>query len=91
MTKDLYKKLVPVISARSDSKFIINSAPNGYNFFYDLVLGATEGNHDRNCFHLTTTYWWQVEGRGEEWVREQVKMIGNRDFDRLYNLSFNVK
>jgi len=90
------KILMPIFlsifqNLKTDGKFIIGSGPNGFNLFYDLVEKSERptGDPQKNIFKTKRVYWWQVPGRDQKWVNEQIKMIGGKKmFDRDYNLCF---
>jgi hypothetical protein len=81
-----YKDLIPTISSYKDSKIILNSTPNGFNEFYDMVKLSESG---KSVFNLMKTYWWEVEGRDEYWKNEEIKKLGSlKQFLQEYELNF---
>lgn len=85
----IYDTLVPIISSKKDSKLIIHSGPNGFNFFYQLVQNSERPIMDpsKNSFETMRTYWWQVAGRDQKWKAEQIKMLGSEAmFNQEYDL-----
>ena len=73
-----------------DSKTVICSTPNGKNHFYELVKYSLlpDDHPDKNDFTTIKTYWYEVEGRDENWRQEQIKMLGIDKFNQEYNLEF---
>lgn len=80
----------PDIDNIDKSKIIITSTPNGKNHFYNLVKNSLlpEDHPDYNGFKTIKTYWYEVEGRDENWRQEQIKMLGIDKFNQEYNLEF---
>lgn len=86
-----FDSVFSVISKIKDSRIIIQSRSNGFNFFYDLVKKSElpEGHPEKNSFKTIRVYWWQVPGRDEKWKQEQIKMIGGElIFRQEYELAF---
>jgi len=77
-----YRCIVPIASLLKDCKILISGQPNGYNLFYDLVTGKD------SVYNVTRTYWWEIEGRGEEWKQEIISKIGEKAFKQYYELIF---
>jgi len=74
-----------------NNKLIITSTPNGKNYFYDLYKNSIlpEGHPDKNSFKSIQTYWYEVEGRDEQWRINEIKRLGSIDkFNREHNLEF---
>lgn len=84
-----YRDFIPAISTYKDSKIILNSTPNGFNEFYEMVK-LSESR--RSAFNLMKTYWWEVEGRDEHWKNEEIKKLGSlKQFLQEYELNFVQK
>ncbi len=86
--------LIPLLSSVSSSNFVIGSQPNGFNHFYEVVLNSErkEGDPQKNNFVCERVYWWEVEGRDQKWVDDQIKLIGSkRLFDQEYGLQFSIQ
>lgn len=78
---------------KEDAKFIISSGPNGLNLFYQLVQDSERDEKDprKNKFKTLRTYYWQVPGRDEKWINEQIMMLGSyAAFKQEYDLQFIV-
>ena len=76
------------------SKIIINSVPNGFNYFYDMVVNSErfEGDPKKNAYKTMRVYWWQVPGRDQKWKEEQIKILGSEEaFDQEFDLQFKTK
>lgn len=56
---------------KDNAQLVIASTPNGFNFFYDLVLRSElpVGHPDKNRFVTKRVYWWQVPGRRDTKIR----------------------
>lgn len=86
-----YRALIPTMVANKDTKIIIQSQPNGTNFFYKLVNDSERkmGDPLKNMYKTTKTYWWEVEGRDNAWKEQEIKNIGGEDaFNQEYDLQF---
>jgi len=92
MAENIYRALAPTITALRDSKIMIQTGANGYNFSYELIQKSElpEGHPDKNNFKTMRTYWYQVPGRDENWRREQITFIGGEaEFNQEFGLQFN--
>jgi hypothetical protein len=79
----ILKSLIPVQSALVGGRFCIYGQPM-LGPFYDLC--------NNSSFSVTRTYWWQVPGRDESWVKKEIENLGSEElFDREYNLCFKSK
>ncbi len=88
------RTLIPMVAAFKNSKIIINSKPSGLNHFYDLVNNSERKDGDplKNNYKTIKTYWWEVDGRGQAWKDEQIKMLGStEEFNQEYDLQFVTK
>ena len=89
--KELFNTFVPTVSAIRDSKIILQSGPNGYDFFYELVRDSERSKEDprKNAFETKRIYYYQVPGRDANWVNKQIAMIGSEArFREEYQLEF---
>lgn len=76
----------PTISASTESKIIIISTPNGlFNIFHRIYAESELG---KNTFVNTMVTWKDVPGRDEVWADEQVKNLGQRQFDQEFAVKF---
>ena len=81
-----YNNIIPTISTMSNSKVCIMSTQNGFNLFYKLYKGATEG---KNQYAPFKTDWDEVpqynvetkkwEKRTEEWKKMMVGVLGSEE------------
>lgn len=86
ITEPMFKSIIPCMTAMKDSKIVITSTPNGFNYFYKLFQDA-EAN--KNSFKPHRIYWWQVPGRDEAWKENEIKNLGSQEaFEQEYNLKF---
>jgi hypothetical protein len=81
-----YENVYPTVSASSNSKVIITSTPNGFNKFYDIYSTAEKGLNEYTPFRVD---WWDVPGRDEAWMRQEVSNLGSEEaFNRQYGNQF---
>jgi len=82
-----YRAIYPTVSAaKSTSKIIITSTPNGMNRFYEIYMDAM--NH-KNTYVPLRVDWWQVPGRDEDWKRRTIADMGSEeDFNQEFGLQF---
>lgn len=82
-----YRAIYPTVSAaKSTSKIIITSTPNGMNRFYDIYMDAMNG---RNTYVPLRVDWWQVPGRDDDWRRRTIADMGSEeDFNQEFGLQF---
>jgi hypothetical protein len=81
-----YENVYPTVSASSNSKVIITSTPNGFNKFYDIYSAAEKGVNEYSPFRVD---WWDVPGRDEAWMRQEVSNLGSEEaFNRQYGNQF---
>ena len=91
---NLYKFLMPSLSVLKNSKIVIVSQPNNNNkdntFFKTLVNNSVLPNKhpDANSYKLKCIYWWEIPDRDKNWKKEQIKILGEDDFNTYYNLKF---
>ena len=86
-----YKEIISQVSISNNQKVIITTTPNGKNYFYELYKNSVlkDGHPDKNGFKTIQTFWWEVEGRDENWKQEEIKRLGSKEaFDQEYNLEF---
>ncbi len=88
ISEELYKNFAPLLN--KGSKLIIQSSPNDNNFFYKLIEDSErkEGDPMKNNFKTLRTYYWQIDSRDKEWVKNEINKIGEELFYREYGLSF---
>lgn len=83
---EFFRVVYPTLSASKTSKMIITSTARGMNKFYQIYKDAIDG---KNGFNAIRIDWWEVEGRDEEWKRQQIADLGSEaDFNQEYGNSF---
>jgi len=90
---NMLKTIIPTIGARVDDRLIISSVPKGHNIFHKLLIDAERkpGDPLKNSFFPMRTYWWEVPGRDENWIKETMKNIGISSkllFNEYYDIAF---
>jgi hypothetical protein len=76
----------PTISASKEAKIIIISTPNGlFNIFHRIY---TEAEFGKNTFVYTKVSWEKVPGRDKNWAIEQIKNLGQKQFDQEFAVQF---
>jgi hypothetical protein len=90
LVNNYYETTTPVIKSMQDSKIIINSRPNGFNFFYKLVQKAEVGMND---YKLMKLYWWQYPGRNDVWKSKTMEQysLSEREFNEYYDMIIKLK
>lgn len=79
------------MTENSNSRISIQSQPNGLNKFYELLVNSERKEKDpkKDIYKTIRTYWWEVEGRDEEWKRETISDIGGQEaFAQEYDMQF---
>ena len=80
------KTIFPTISTKAKSKIVLNSTPNGYNYFYNLFNDAVKG---MNNFTAIKYDYSVVPGRDEEWKKHEIENLGSEStFNREYCVHF---
>ena len=81
-----YENVYPTVSASRKSKVIITSTPWGFNKFYEIYTAAEKGLNEFKPFRVD---WWDVPGRDEAWMRQEVQNLGSEEaFNRQYGNQF---
>lgn len=89
-----YKLIAQIIKTSKTSRIHIQSQPNGFNLFYNLINNSLRKDGDplKNVYKTIKTYWWEVDGRDSAWKEEEIKNMGGREaFDQEYDLQFFTK
>jgi hypothetical protein len=82
------------MTEKVNSRISIQSQPNGINKFYELLINSERKDNDpkKNIYKSIRTYWWEVDGRDEEWKKNTISDIGGLDaFNQEYDLQFTEK
>jgi hypothetical protein len=90
----IYSSLIPIVSSFNNTKLIIQSQPNGYNKFIEILQNAERKDGDplKNNFKTIRTYWWEFPGRDDEWKQRTIKELGSEKlFQQEYDLQFIVQ
>lgn len=85
--ENIHDLLITGILKNNTDQITVTSAPNGYNWFYNLYMKATQ---KINEFHHLEIGWWQVPNRDNEWIAKELKNLGGGEkaFEKEYGLSF---
>ena len=83
--EEFFTSVYPTISSGKDTKIIITSTPKGYEMFYKIF---TESEKKKNSFVNQTVYWFDVPGRDAAWREEQIKNMGEENFEAEFNVAF---
>lgn len=85
----VFRSVGPMVLATKDSKIVVASTPNGYNWFYDLFSKAEEG---ANEFTPMRFKWNIIPSRDENWKRNEINNLGSEDeFNMQYELQWAAK
>lgn len=80
----ILRSLIPILSSKREGRVCIGGLPVGINPFYELTQNPG--------FSVTRTYWWQVPGRDEEWVRQMKLSCGSEQvFEQEYEMKFRSR
>ena len=81
--KALLPALVPAVSSKI---FIITSSMDPGILFKNAE--RKEGDPKKNLFNARRIYWWEVDGRNDQWKQEMIKMVGSEtEFDQEFDFS----
>jgi len=93
--ESLYNSLIPTMSALSDSRIVLASAPNGKNLFNTLVEKSELKSHhpDKNMYEVMRIDYRVIPGRDKEWKRRTIELLGDNEnaeqiFAHRYELRF---
>jgi len=76
----------PTISASKEAKIIIISTPNGmFNLFHRIY---NQAKLKQNTFKHRRITWKRVPGRDKAWAEEQIKNLGEQQFNQEFNVAF---
>ena len=77
----------PIISSSQTSRIVILSTQNDkFPLFRKLWMDAIE---NKNSFVTQKVSWEQIPGM-EEWAKEQIKILGMKEFNQQYASEFNI-
>lgn len=80
-----YTSTYPVITSGKKTKVIITSTPNGMNLFYKIW---TDSENGRNSFARCKVHWSEHPHRDEEWKREQLSNMSEKQFAQEFLTEF---
>lgn len=82
IVRKYYGEIVPVVSSIDNSKIIITSTPDGFNLFWELMVGAEkpEDDDDNNGYKSMRVYWYEKKGRRD------TKLITSKSRLRKYDM-----
>lgn len=84
--KEFFRVVYPTLSASKISKMIITSTARGMNKFYEIYNDAI---NSKNFFNPIRTDWFEVDGRDEEWKKQEIANLGSlEDFNQEYGNQF---
>ena len=85
----VYGMYVPTITYYSDTKLIISSSFNGFDFFYKLMQDSDQGLNIYNSIRLPYNV---VPLRGDEWRKNEIEILDGDEelFDMRYGMIFHV-
>ena len=91
LMEELWKSVIPTISANKNGEIVVISTPNGAdkgNKFYQLYLEAQKEN---SAWKMEVVNWWDIPGRDEEWKKTEIATIGSlHDFEQEYENKFHA-
>jgi hypothetical protein len=93
IVRKYYGEVVPVVSSIENSKIIITSTPDGFNLFWELMIGAEkpEDDDDYNGYKPMRVYWYQVKGRRDTKIfinKSKLKKYSNKGINKTYILKY---
>jgi len=86
IVRKYYGEVVPVVSSIENSKIIITSTPDGFNLFWELLIGAEKPEDDDayNGYKAMRVYWYEKEGRRD------TKLIVHKAKLKKYSLTKTI-
>jgi Terminase RNaseH-like domain/Terminase large subunit, T4likevirus-type, N-terminal len=85
IVEEFWTSTYPTISSGNESKVLISTTPNGYDFFYKLWKESEEGINE---FRRIKFDWKSHPERDEKWMTTQVKNIGEEKFKQEFEAEF---
>lgn len=92
IANDFMASVYPTVSRDKNAKVIFVSTPNGAsdkNLFYHTwkIAGDSDPN-DINAWQRFRMDWWDVPGRDDAWMKNQLKTIGEERFRQEFGNEF---
>jgi len=81
IAEDFVSSVFPTLSSRKKGMILLISTPKGMNHFYDIWQKAKA---NENEFIPAKIQWYEVQGRDEEWLNEQIKSYGSIYVEQEY-------
>ena len=90
LQQKFFTSVYPVITSGKNSKVIITSTPNGYEYFAKIWHDANLPDDDpkRNSYHPISVHWSDIPGRDEEWKQETINNTSEEQFRQEYECEF---
>jgi hypothetical protein len=90
LMKELWKSVIPTISANRNGEIITISTPNGAdkdNKFYEIYMDSKK---EGSVWKLESVFWWDIPGRDEAWKINEIATMGSlHDFQQEYENVFH--
>jgi len=89
IVRKYYGEVVPIVSSIENSKIIITSTPDGFNLFWELMMGAekSKDDDDNNGYSSMRVYWYQVKGRRDTKIiinKTKLRRLLNKGLTKTY-------
>lgn len=89
IVRKYYGEVVPIVSSIDNSKIIITSTPDGYNLFWELMMGAEkpEDDDEWNGYKSMRIYWYQKKGRRDTKIKlnkASIKKLSTKGITTTY-------
>lgn len=85
VAEEFFAAVYPTISSADNTKMIITSTPNGFNFYYKLW---DEAIHGKNSFIPIDIHYSEKPGRDAAWAEREKRNIGEEKFNQEYLCEF---
>lgn len=85
IVEEFWTSTYPTVSSGKESKIIISTTPNGYDFFYKLW---TESEQGINEFRRIKFDYHDHPDRDEKWCETQIKNLGIDKFNQEFGAEF---
>lgn len=85
IAQEFFSAVYPTLSSSDNTRMIITSTPNGFNFFYKLW---DEAEKKENSFVPMSIHYSEKPGRDEAWAERERRNIGIEKFNQEYLCQF---
>lgn len=84
-----YYTVLPTVSSSKEAQVILTSTARGRNLFWQIYDSAMKKLND---YIPLITYWYEVEGRDDQWKRKEIANLGGSEqaFEQEYGCNFDV-